>query len=186
MNKVVSIEIAGQVFWIDEDAYDALQTYLQKIRAQLIDEESADEIFTDIELRIAELLFAYSGDEKQAISLLQLEEVIEQVGFIDSENSEIEIPRKSYRDPQNKILGGVCAGLAVRLGVPAFVVRVIFLLLIPLFGLGIALYLIFWISLDTITRRVSSNIRSQARTHDIPASVAHPTFSWLRGGPEMT
>ncbi len=153
MNKVVSIEIAGQVFWIDEEAYDVLQAYLKKIRLQLVDDECGSDIFKDIELRIAELLYALSSDEKKAIVAEQLNEVIEQVGFIDSEDIDAEFPRKSYLDPQNKILGGVCAGLAIRLGVSAFILRLVFIGLTALFGLGIALYLIFWISLDTNSNR---------------------------------
>ncbi|WP_168203983.1 PspC domain-containing protein [Aliikangiella coralliicola] len=155
MNKVVSIEIASQVFWIDEEAYEILKSYLQKIKQQLVDDECADDIYTDIELRIAELLFELKSDEKKAVTLAQLDEVIEQVGFIDSESSDETIPRKSYRDPQNKILGGVCAGLATRLGVPAFILRLIFISLTALFGLGVVLYLIFWISLDTSSNRTS-------------------------------
>ena len=153
MNKVASIEIAGQVFWIDEEAYEILQAYLQKIRRQLAGDESAKDIFKDIELRIAELFYVFNSDAKKAIGTEQLEEVIGQVGFIDGEDTDEEMPRKSYLDPRNKILGGVCAGLAVRLGVPAFILRFVFLALTALFGLGIALYLIFWISLDTNTNR---------------------------------
>ena len=156
MNKVVSIEIARQVFWIDENAYDVLKAYLKKIRQQLVDDECASEIYDDIELRIAELLFELNSDEKKAITTDQLNDVIEQVGFIDSENVDKELPRKTHLDPQNKILGGVCAGLAIRLGVPAFILRVIFLALTAFFGLGIVLYLIFMISLDTNTSRNSA------------------------------
>lgn len=156
MNKVVSIEIAGQVFWIEEEAYDALRDYLKKIKVQLVDEECADEISQDIELRIAELLFGLNSDKQKAIILDQLDEVLQQVGFIDDEEQEVELPRKSFRDPKNKILGGVCAGLATRWGVPAFVIRVAFLGLTAFFGLGVALYLIFWISLDTSSDRNST------------------------------
>ncbi|MCW9018579.1 MAG: PspC domain-containing protein, partial [Kangiellaceae bacterium] len=126
MNKVVSIEIAGQVFWIDEDAYEDLRNYLQKIRAQLEDDECADEIYKDIELRIAELLYGLHSDEKKAITQEQLDEVIEQVGFIEGEEESVEadsLPRKSYLEPQNRILAGVCAGLATRFKVPAFIIR---------------------------------------------------------------
>ncbi len=153
MNKVVSIQVAGQVFWTDENAYEVLKAYLQKIRHQLADDECATEIYNDIELRIAELLFALTGDEKKAISASQCEEVVEQVGFIDDDDIESASARKSYLDPQNKILGGVCAGLAIRLGVPAFILRLVFIALTGALGLGFVLYLIFWISLEKKTSR---------------------------------
>jgi phage shock protein PspC (stress-responsive transcriptional regulator) len=153
VNKVISIEIASQVFWVDEEAYEILQAYLKRIRQQLVDDECANEIFKDIELRVAELLYALNNDEKKAIIATQMNDVIDQVGLIDSEEPETELPRKSYLDPQNKILGGVCAGLAVRLGVSAFILRLIFIALTAAFGLGVVLYLIFWISLDTNSYR---------------------------------
>lgn len=167
MNKVVSIEIAGQVFWIEEEAYDALRDYLKKIKTQLSDDECAEEIFQDIELRIAELLFALNSDKQKAIVLTQLSEVLDQVGFIDDAEQEqdVEMPRKSFRDPKNKILGGVCAGLAIRWGLPAFIIRLVFLGLTALFGVGIFLYLIFWISLDTSSNRNSTlEAHGKART----------------------
>jgi phage shock protein PspC (stress-responsive transcriptional regulator) len=182
VNKVVSIEIAGQVFWIEEEAYDALRDYLKKIKIQLSEDECADEIFQDIELRIAELLFALNSDKQKAIVLTQLDEVLTQVGFIDDEEQgqEVELPRKSFRDPKNKILGGVCAGLAVRWGVPAFIIRLAFLGLTALFGIGIALYLIFWISLDTSSDRNSTlEAHGKARTARQIATFEAPKDSTL-------
>lgn len=156
MNKVSSIEIAGQVFWINDSAYTRLQQYLTQIRQQLAKEESADEIFMDIELRIAELLYSLNTSENKAISESQLINVIEQVGFLDTnepdEHDQTQ-PRKSYRDTKNRLLGGVCAGLAIRLSVPAIILRLVFVALAALFGFGVILYLIFWISLDSISSR---------------------------------
>lgn len=185
MNKVVSIEIASQVFWIDEQAYDILQAYLQKIRSQLVDDECADEIYQDIELRIAELLYGLCSDEKKAVVIAQLEQVIEQVGFIDDEDLddtdiELEQPRRSYLDPQNKILGGVCSGLGMRFGVPAFVLRLVFISLTALFGLGIAIYLIFWITLETNTNRNAAlAAQGKAQTAKRIASFEAPKASGL-------
>ncbi len=156
MNKVLSIEIAGQVFWIEEDAFDVLETYLKKLKQQLAEDECNAEIIRDIELRLAELLFNFHSDDKNSITLEQVEDVIQQVGFIDSEFSDEEIARKSFLDPQNKIVGGVCSGLALRFQVPAIILRLIFIALIPLFGFGIVLYLIFWVSLDSISNRSSA------------------------------
>ena len=153
MNKVLNIDIAGQVFRLEELAYENLTTYLEQIHQQLRGWDGSEEILKDIELRIAELLFGFSSEGK-AINCEQVEEIIEQVGFIDSESElEEEGPRRSYRDEENKILGGVCAGLATRFNVPAIILRLVFIALTPILGLGIALYLIFWISLDTNNSR---------------------------------
>lgn len=180
VNKVVSIEIASQVFWIDERAYEHLQAYLQKIQQQLSGNKYASEIFKDIELRIAELLYNFSSDKAKAITPIQLNQVIEQIGFLDSEDSEATFPKESYRDSRNKILGGVCGSLAIRLGVPSFIIRVIFIALTLLFGLGIALYLIFWISLDNKSNRNTAlAAEEQARTTKKIATFDTPLKSAL-------
>jgi phage shock protein PspC (stress-responsive transcriptional regulator) len=169
VNKVVSIEIAGQVFWIEDAAYETLMAYLKKIRQQLAGEEDAKEIVKDIELRIAELLYGFASDDKKAITGRELDQVIEQIGFIDDEEAGIEVsaasPRKTYRDMQNKILAGVCSGIALRYSVPAFIVRLIFLALTFAFGLGVMLYLIFWFSLDANdSRRAALAAQGQTPT----------------------
>lgn len=76
MNKVVSIEIARQVFWIEENTYKQLQNYLHKIKQQLSNDEDANEIYKDIELRVSELFYELNSNESQAISEQQLDQVI--------------------------------------------------------------------------------------------------------------
>ncbi|MEK9154573.1 MAG: PspC domain-containing protein [Patescibacteria group bacterium] len=53
--------------------------------------------------------------------------------------------RKLKRIPDRGILGGVCAGLAYYLGIPVWVVRVVWAVVILWLGFGILLYPIFWI-----------------------------------------
>ncbi len=189
MNKVISVEIAKQVFWIDEDAFQNLQHYLANIKAQLANDECAEEIYQDIELRVAELLYGFSPSDQQAITNQQLDEVIEQVGFIDQNGlgeqwnaqddaTNIHNNKKSYLDPSNKIIAGVCSGLSIRFKVPAIVLRLVFIALIMLFGLGAALYVIFWISLETNnTRNTALAAAGKARTAQQLASAQVPTES---------
>ncbi|MEM9304419.1 MAG: PspC domain-containing protein [Pseudomonadota bacterium] len=187
MNKVVSIELAAQVFWIDEEAYAALRAYMDKLRDQLEPVEGGDEIFQDIELRVAELFYALNSDESKAISAAQLEQVIDQVGFIDGQDEDKEAQataakpeRRSYLDKQNKILGGVCAGLARRFGVPAFILRVLFVALAFVFGLGAVLYLIFWLSLeDPKSRKAALAAEGKAQTAKGIANPPEPRVSPL-------
>ncbi|HET8559928.1 MAG TPA: PspC domain-containing protein [Marmoricola sp.] len=56
-------------------------------------------------------------------------------------------PRRAYRATEESLLGGVAAGLARHLGVPPAWVRVAFLLLIPVGGLGVVLYGALWMFL---------------------------------------
>jgi phage shock protein PspC (stress-responsive transcriptional regulator) len=161
VNKVISIEIAKQVFWIEERGFKVLQTYLEKLKLQLADEECGDEIFVDIELRLAELMFELDVRKDRAVTLVQLTAIIKQIGFIDSEEEqeegeEINTTPKLYLDKQNNIVAGVCAGLSIRFGIPDFILRLSFLGLSFAFGLGVLLYLIFWLSFDKNNTRNSA------------------------------
>ena len=55
MNKTININLGGFAFQIEEDAYNLLQNYLQKIETKLGNGEEASEVITDVEFRIAEL-----------------------------------------------------------------------------------------------------------------------------------
>lgn len=56
-------------------------------------------------------------------------------------------PFRPYRrGVENAILGGVCGGLAIRLGVKERTVRILFSLLALVAGLGILLYMVLWLT----------------------------------------
>jgi len=55
--------------------------------------------------------------------------------------------RPLRRGRDNSILGGVCGGFATRLGIKERNIRVIFALLTLVFGLGVLLYMTFWLVL---------------------------------------
>ena len=55
MNKTVTINLAGLLFHIDEDAFKKLQEYLTILKSAYANEQGSDEIISDIEARIAEL-----------------------------------------------------------------------------------------------------------------------------------
>lgn len=54
MKRTFPVNINGKVFYIDEDAYELLQNYLDQLRATFPGSEG-DEIVSDIESRISEL-----------------------------------------------------------------------------------------------------------------------------------
>lgn len=55
-------------------------------------------------------------------------------------------PRPKLRKVKGKgWLGGVCAGIGYWLGVPTWLVRVVWAFLILVYGLGILLYLLLWV-----------------------------------------
>ena len=48
------------------------------------------------------------------------------------------------RDSRNKVIGGVCAGVARRLGADPWLVRLLFIVSLALPGPGILVYLVLW------------------------------------------
>ncbi len=53
--------------------------------------------------------------------------------------------KKLYRNPDDKVLGGVSSGIAAYFGIDATVVRLLFVLSVLLFGTGALVYIILWI-----------------------------------------
>lgn len=149
MKKTININLAGFVFYIDEDAYEALQKYLNNIRAYLGNTEGREEIIDDIESRIAEL---FSEKQKQVITLIEVSEVIEVMGQPEDYMSEEEPEEKTayqqsskrlYRDPDSTVLGGVCSGVGHYLNIDAVWIRLIFLAMVWS-GVSILFYFILW------------------------------------------
>ena len=56
MKKNFSVNIGGRIFNIDDDAYECLNSYLNRLRNFFAAEQGYAEIIADIEMRIAELL----------------------------------------------------------------------------------------------------------------------------------
>lgn len=164
MEKIISINLAGQILPIEETAYNQLRAYFDSLRAYFRSQEGGDEILTDIENRVAELLMAKIRLGAPAINALHITEVESQLGgvndFREAEGAEsgpentaggaTSTPpptgrRRFFRDPNDKVLGGVCSGLAGYFNVDPALVRIIFgVLALAGWGSGILLYLVLW------------------------------------------
>src|SRR5688572_14205421 len=75
MNKTVTVNIGGIVFHIDENAYERFKQYLEAIKIQFTGSEGRDEIMQDIEARIAEMFQERIRDQKQVITLADVDEI---------------------------------------------------------------------------------------------------------------
>jgi phage shock protein PspC (stress-responsive transcriptional regulator) len=158
MKKTLTVNISGIVFHIDEDAYNVLNDYLQSIKQHFSRTEGGDEIVTDIENRIAEMLKERIGDERQVITIDDVEVVINAIGQpseFGEEFAEEQDSRKTdtngrktkrlYRDPDNAILGGVCSGLGAYFHTDPVWFRIAFVVAcIPGLGTPLLVYVILW------------------------------------------
>src|SRR5690606_19664165 len=132
MNKTIIININSIVFHIEEDAYETLRSYMIEIKKHFGNTSESKEILEDIENRIAEMFSErIETGRKEVINLEDVQQVITQMGrvsdFEESEESagesyqqsekeeqptDTHFGKKLMRDPDDKILGGVCSGLA--------------------------------------------------------------------------
>ncbi len=154
MKKSFSVNIGYRLFNIDEDAYERLQLYLDHVKAKL-NAEGSDEVIKDIEIRIAELLGSRMTPSKEGVVLADIEFVISELGEPEqiedfSEGSEdkkqdARQDRRLFRDPDQRIFGGVCSGLAAFFDVESLWVRIAFVVLFMIGGSGLLIYLILWL-----------------------------------------
>lgn len=68
--------------------------------------------------------------------------------------------RKMYRNPDNKVLGGVASGIASFFGIDVSLTRVLFVLSFFFGGFGFFIYIILWIALPE-ARTISERIQMQ-------------------------
>lgn len=166
MNKTVSINIAGIVFYIEEDAYEKLRSYLDSLHHKFNAEEGRDEILADIESRIAELLNGKKGPAREVIIMKDIDEVIALMGepeaiseesntqgsdqqseknYSREENYQRKQRRRLFRDPDEKVVGGVCSGIGHYFDIDPVWLRLGFVLAVILGGTGILFYILLMI-----------------------------------------
>ena len=177
MKKTYNINLGGIVFHIDEDAYELLDKYLSNLRIHFSKEEGAEEIVHDMELRISELFSERLNEKNQVITLKDVEEIIAQMGKPEefSEDAtqdtneyikEEKTPKRLFRDPDNKVIGGVCSGIAAYFGWDVTILRILLIILaFPIFWNGafiikgiVLFYIIAWIIIpeaNTATDKLS-------------------------------
>ena len=80
MKKTFTVNLNGTVFHIDEDAYQLLENYLSNLRIHFSREEGSDEIMSDFEARISELLNERIRLGFNVITIEHVEEVIQPAG----------------------------------------------------------------------------------------------------------
>src|SRR5215510_7628184 len=170
MKKIININLSGRVVPIEDSAYEKLQAYIESLRRYFANEEGRDEIINDIESRIAELMSEKIRLGATAISDQDVSEIIASMGTIEDfeaaekENistsgttsssstekneeqysySEKKSRGRLYRDSNDKLIGGVCSGIANYLNLDPAIVRILFAIItLGGFGLGILAYIV--------------------------------------------
>ncbi len=180
MKKVININFKGRVIPIEEAAFEQLQHYINSLRSYFAQEEGRDEIINDIEDRIAEI---FSEELKKGSTCITEEQVnntlnsmgrVEDFQQMDEESAAAtaangttpkstvseETRGQLMRNGNDKILGGVCSGLAHYLKIDPTVVRVLFAIItFGGFGAGVLIYIVMWALIPA--QPLVSNIRKR-------------------------
>ena len=165
MKKTLNVAIGGCSFTIDEDAYMALESYLDSFKAGLDSSSNSSQVMDELEIRIADLLKVQIG-RREVVDINMVNAVLNQIGPVaprpqqansnagqQSQTQEEtyggqqykEAVRKFYRDAESKRIAGVCSGLALYLNIDVTLVRIIFLVALICGSAGFWIYLVLWI-----------------------------------------
>jgi phage shock protein PspC (stress-responsive transcriptional regulator) len=187
MKKVININFQGRILPIEEMAYENLKQYIESLRTYFEQEEGKDEIINDIECRVAELCEDRLKKGAVCITEQDIDLIITSIGRpadfeaqdgfeantttnttnnngtnqaqSNTQNAgEPTYQKRLYRDEQNKVLGGVCAGIANYLNLDPIIIRVLWILL---FGISFFAYLLLWIAVPSTSVKEVGGIRKR-------------------------
>ena len=106
---------------------------------------------------MAELFRAKLSGYKQVIDIDDVREIISVLGTPEdisesdgpSAHEKFSSPgyHRMYRDPDRRVIGGVCAGMGAYWDIDPLIIRIIFIVLVLAGGLGVLVYLILYIVL---------------------------------------
>lgn len=153
MKKVVTINLNGRAYQVEEAGYEALQEYLNRAEKTLAKNPDKKEIIADIEQAIADKCAGELKTGKDVVSTESVQTVLEKIGPVHGGPADDKEPeaasvgtdsaRKLYRLQKEGQLAGVCAGLAAYFGTDATIMRVMFVLLLVITqGFMIVVYII--------------------------------------------
>ena len=166
MKETIKVNLSGQLFDLDKDAFSALKEYLDSLEQMFSDKpKEAQEILEDTESRIAELLELKLKTGKNVITISDIHELINQLGTAeemdglsgedkktDEESNASQDSarttkgkRRLYRDVDNSILGGVSSGLSAYFDLDPIWIRLLFVFLLFAGMSGGIIYIILWI-----------------------------------------
>ncbi|MBK7094996.1 MAG: PspC domain-containing protein [Saprospiraceae bacterium] len=168
MKKIININLGGYPFTIDVDAYEKMESYFGSLERYFKEYENPHEIIFDIEVRMAEL-FKENIGISAIVSIKDIDEVIKILGTpedISKDNLETEdfnfeksgsgsqnfrgkneykVGKKLYRNPEDKVVSGVCSGLSSYFGIQDPIWIRLFFVLLTLSGMSVILYLVLMV-----------------------------------------
>jgi phage shock protein PspC (stress-responsive transcriptional regulator) len=169
MNKVITINLNGNAFQLEEGGFDALRAYLDSAGRRLEGNPDRDEIVADIEQAIADKFRGLLGAAKTVVAEKEVAAVIAEMGPVEDaskpEGGGAQVPprdaaasappsgapRRLYKVHEGAMIGGVCSGIAAYFNIDVTIVRILFAFLAFAWGSGVLLYILMVIILPAAT-----------------------------------
>jgi phage shock protein PspC (stress-responsive transcriptional regulator) len=170
MQKVITINLNGNAYQLDEDAFVLLREYLDGAERQLKDNPDKLEIISDLEQAIADKCGRFLGPHKSVVAAADVRQIIEEMGPVDPPEGEPSAagastsasgdrargvgaaPKRLYQISEGSMISGVCAGIAAYLNIDVTIVRIVFVVLAVLTkGIGVAIYILLLVVLPHAT-----------------------------------
>jgi phage shock protein PspC (stress-responsive transcriptional regulator) len=149
VKSAVAIELDGTTFTLDERAYAALRSYLDRAGERLGLHPDRAEVIAGLERSIAAKLRQRTATRAAPLDETAMLAALKEVGRVDGPALDGSAPSGAgdYREPRTRKLyrlragnwiAGVCTGIAAYVGIDVVIVRLIFIL-VGVFSGGIAL-----------------------------------------------
>lgn len=143
MQKVITMNLNGKAFQLEETAYERLRTYLEEAGAQLQRYSDSADILGDLEQAIADKCTRQLTSDKNVITTAEVEDIIGVIGPVDAGDgaqvadaapataSSLAPARRLFRLKKKAVWSGVCAGLAAYFNLDVVLVRILAIFMIP-------------------------------------------------------
>jgi phage shock protein PspC (stress-responsive transcriptional regulator) len=184
MKRNFSINISGFRFNIEDDAYEVLKKFVSNNRGNndTQHEEKPPVNINTIEGRIAKVLNKLTLNGQKTISIETINQAIELISSISDddyqssaqheaenvnhsvEDEKKQTTRKYYRDPDSRILGGVCSGLGHYFQLDKALIRVLFVIFFFVTsGAALLAYIILWVAAPSAKSPLAKNEMTKNR-----------------------
>jgi|GEM_PF-630824 len=194
MNKVITINLNGKAYQLEEEGCKALQHYLDQAASKLSDNPDKEEVVRDLEQAFAEKCDQYLFPHKDVVLTKEIQTILEEMGPVDPANEKSEDKKSSgkhgsaqsaageeganksdqgrqkrlYQILDGAYISGVCNGIAVYFDVDVTLVRVIFVILTILtHGAWILVYFLMMVIVP-----VARTADQKAEAHGQPLNAA--------------
>ena len=136
MERVVTINLNGNPYQLEEPAYDALRAYIGRAESALGANPDKAEIVRDLQQAIADKCAGYLSPGKSVVSAAEMTRILEEMGPVEGESTEApraentayEGPHKRlYRIKDGANIAGVCTGIAAYFDLDVNIIRILFI-----------------------------------------------------------